>query len=453
MNTMKTRRFQKKFLIFIIPAILLLVLLLAAAPGAIYRELHYRSAVKALHSGDLVRAEVLFSDIPLYRDSETMVHAEIPYLQAKSIMAAAESGDKSALEAAGYTSSDLNKDNTVSMLLYQAALDMFRSLDDYKDSAAQAAECQAGVDREVSKLKKQAEEALLQKNQEAYDRASSLLEEGAYSKAISVFRDLGSFKDSEAMVSECRYRKAVSIFHFLSSYDVTHIYASISTEADGISIFSLSAAEALRLGSGCVDELRSACGKDKTDIRLEDSPNDQLAPLKSALIELFASLEDYADCASYLDRIEEETDYTRDFFMLCSTGDLHAAQDWLYSFDGEFSDRDRWDWLLNLYLPYCGNWDLYLGDSSLLAFTVDQSFTALSVSSRVILTKDSATLRLNFGDGYAFNFDLPSNLGETLFISDLDTGYYMAALNNGHFVYMRYDKDWHILSSCDFIPA
>ena len=48
---------QKKYLIFIIPAILLLILLIAAAPGAIYREHHYRSAMNALHEGDLAAAQ------------------------------------------------------------------------------------------------------------------------------------------------------------------------------------------------------------------------------------------------------------------------------------------------------------------------------------------------------------------------------------------------------------
>ena len=169
---------------------------------------------------------------------------------------------------------------------------------------------------------------------------------------------------------------------------------------------------------------------------------------------MFESLGDYADCVSYPERIAEQTDYTRDFFMLCSTGDLYAAREWLNSYAGDFPDRERWAGLLELYLPYCGEWDLYSGDSGLLAFTIGQNFTALSATTRVLLTRDSVLLRLSFGDGREYNIDLPSELGETLFInSDLDDGYYMAALNNRHFVYHRYNSKWDALSSCDFIPA
>ena len=69
---------QKKYLIFIIPAILLVILLIAAAPGAVYREHHYRAAMNALHDGDLNTAQELLSDIPMYRDSETILSREIP---------------------------------------------------------------------------------------------------------------------------------------------------------------------------------------------------------------------------------------------------------------------------------------------------------------------------------------------------------------------------------------
>ena len=89
---------QKKYLIFIIPAILLLILLIAAAPGAIYREHHYRSAMNALHEGDLTAAQDLLADIPMYRDSETILNSEIPYIKADGLMAAAESGDSTMLE-------------------------------------------------------------------------------------------------------------------------------------------------------------------------------------------------------------------------------------------------------------------------------------------------------------------------------------------------------------------
>ena len=444
---------QKKFLIFIIPAILLLILLIAAAPGAVYREHHYRSAMNALQEGNLTAAQDLLADIPMYRDSETILNCEIPYIKADGLMAAAESGDSSMLETAGYSTTDLKEDTTVAMLLYRAAGEAFDALGDYKDSASRAEECREGVDREARMLREQAEEEQRRQHQETYDRASLLLDSGAYSEARSVFESLGDFSDSQKMVSECSYRKAVALYQFLTHYDVSRIYAGISTDPDETSIFSLSTSEALRLGSSFVDELRDACGKDRSDTRLEDSPGANLPLLKDALTEMFLSLGDYADSASYPQQIAEVTDYTRDFFMLCSTGDLQGAQSWLYSFDGEFPDREQWQGYLNLYLPYCGYWELYSGSPDLLPFTVNQNFSALSMSSKVILTRDSALLRISFGPDQEYSIDLPCELGATSFITDLDTGYYMAALNNGHFVYHRYDPAWNPLSSCDFLPG
>ena len=443
---------QKKYLIFIIPAMLLLVLLIAAVPGAVYREHHYRSAMNALHAGDLSAAQELLSDIPLYRDSETILNREIPYIEADRLMNAAESGDSAMLETAGYSASDLREDTTVAMLLYRAAGDAFDALGDYKDSASRAEECRAGVDREVRMLHDQAEEALRLQRQETYDRAFALLESGAYSEAHSVFESLGDFSDSKTMATECLYRKAVSLYQFLSRYDVSRIYALISTDPNETSIFSLSTAEALRLGSSVVDELSAACGKDKSDIRLEDAPSANLMLLKDALTELFHALGDYGESASYPQRIAEATDYTRDFFMLCSAGDLPGAQAWLQSFEGEFPDRNRWQELLNLYLPYCGYWELYSGDPGLLPYTIGQSSTAMSTFTRVILTRDSSLLRLSFGPNQEYSIDLPCELGDTMFVTELETGYYMAALNNGHFVYHRYDTKWNPLSSCDFLP-
>ena len=134
------RLLQKKYLIFIIPAVLLLILLIAAAPGAIYREHHYRTAMNALHEGDLTAAQDLLSDIPMYRDSDTILNFEIPYIKADGLMAAAESGDSSMLETAGYSAADLKEDTTVSMLLYRSAGEAFEALGDYKDSASRSEE-------------------------------------------------------------------------------------------------------------------------------------------------------------------------------------------------------------------------------------------------------------------------------------------------------------------------
>ena len=38
--------------------------------------------MNTLREGDLTGAEAVFSEIPMYRDSDTVLHFEIPYLRA-----------------------------------------------------------------------------------------------------------------------------------------------------------------------------------------------------------------------------------------------------------------------------------------------------------------------------------------------------------------------------------
>ena len=440
----------RRFAFLLLPVVLLVILLIAAAPGAIQREHKYREAVSLLQDGNITEAEQILSQIPTYRDSNALLNQEIPYRQAVNLFNAAKESDTSQLESAGFSDADLNKDTTVSMLLYQAASERFVNLQDYKDADSLAFECINGIETEKQRLI----EELRAANQQKYDSACALLNDNAYSDAFELFRSLGGFSDSADMMTECKYRKALSIYDFLCRYDVSRISASITIEPGKSTVFSLSSEEALRLGSECVDELRLCNGKDQTDIRLSDTPDLQLIPLKDALSEFLLSLGSYKDSMDYLPLIEEQTDYTRDFFMLCSAGSLNEAKTWLDNFSGVFPDRERWSDLLDMYLPYCGNWDLYLGDSGLLAYSVGQSFTCMTVTSKVMLTHEDATLRLSFGEGNLVNFDLPSSLGETLFINPyLDSGIYMAAINNRHLVYMLYNQDWTLLSSCDYIPS
>ncbi len=427
--------------VFLIPIILLLVLLLAAAPGALSREYRYRDAVKAMEAGDYDTAEAIFTLLPSYRDSTTLAFSEIPYRRAKAMMNAAASGDLSALTDAGYSEEDLDDRTTVPVLLYSAAADAFDTLGDYQDSAELAQECRNGLEKEQNRL-----------NQLDYDAASALLAQKKYCEAAQCFHALGTYSNSQEMVLECHYQKAVSLFHFLSSYDVSRISARISTEPGEVSIFSIPKEEALRLGSGCIDELQAACGNDPSDIRLEDETPDGLQSLKDALTELFLSLGDYSDSSSYPDRIMEETDYTREFFMLCGAGDLNGALDWLNSYEGEFPEREKWENLINLYLPFCRSWNLYLGDSTLLPYSIGQSFSCMSVSTRVLLSTKNAVLRMSFGSGNKFTFDLSASPGETSFRnSEPDTGIYVAYINNaGHLGYERYDSNWNSLSACEY---
>ncbi len=436
----KKKRFPYKAVALLLPLVLLVTLLVATIPGALRRERIYQNAVSALHAGNLRRAEELLGSLPSYRNSDDLLNYEIPYQRALLLLKDAE------IERVSTDSIDpsflFSEDAVIprSIVLYQTAADAFSQLSGYQDCEERIEYCNSAID-----------EIILEQKWEVYNEASDLLENLHYVEAKTIFLSLSDYSDSEAMALESSYRKAVSLFRFLQIYDVSRIYAYFSDELSEPSILSLSSEEALRLGSGCITELRSACGEDPTDIRLEDRPSEQLVPFKDALLELFASLGDYKDSAGYPDKIEEETDYTREFFMLCSTGDLHAASRWLQNYPGDFPERNTWKSYLDLYLPYCADWTLYLGDSKLIPFSVGQNFSCTDVSSRVLLDGKTAVLRLSFGEGHSLTYDLPSELGETLFINT-DSGQYgfMAAITNSdHFAYMCYSEG-KLISSCEY---
>ncbi len=430
----------------LVPLVLLMILLLATLPAAAARERHYKDAVSYFEAGNLDAAEEEFTAVSAYKDSSDYLSRQIPYQRAQKLLQAAEAEDLNALVGTGHSRTEVSETMTPKMVLYTATAEAFEALGNYEDSAALASRCRNAVVEEAERL-----------IQEDYDEALALLNDGYYSKAKEAFRALGDYSNSKTMVQECAYRKALSLFRFLSSYDVSRMFAHITVEPGETSIFSLPASEALRLGSGCVEQLRAACGGDAVDVRLEDEPPEGLATLKEALADFFRSLGDYSDSADFPERIVEETDYTREFFMLCSNGDLVSAWTWLNEYKGDFPERDKWVQLLKLYLPFCSYWNLYSGDSTLIPFSVGYTFTCNSVVSRILLEKDSAVMRLSFGDGYGLTFDLPTEFGETLFVSAdylHQYGYYIAAVNAaGRLGFTRYSDNWDKLSACEYEKA
>ncbi len=443
-NRIRKRRKRLKLALLLLPVVALAVLILAAAPRAFAREHAYRNAVSLLNAGNLDAAEEAFSELEAYRDTDEILSQRIPYLRAKTVMRAAREADITKLKLAGLTKSDLNDSNTTSMLLYEAAARSFESLGDYSDCAELAATCREEIRLEQLRL-----------TQADYDAACELLAEGKFSQAAAAFNALGDFSDSVSMITECTYQKAVSLFQFIQNYEISKIKASFTMVPNETTVFSLPKEEALRLGNKTVEDLQASCGGDLVDVRLEDTASDDLLPLKNVLTSLFLSLGDYKDSAEYPAKIEEETDYTRDFYMLCQAGDLYGARDWLNAYTGEFPERARYEHYFDLYLKYCNSWKLSLGDSTLLPYTIGQNFSCENFSSRVILKDDGAVLRLSFGDAGSLTVDLVSSLDETIFVTkDENNAVYMGAITNaGKFAYMHYTMDAVLLSSCEYISA
>ena len=277
------RLLQKKYLIFIIPAVLLLILLIAAAPGAIYREHHYRTAMNALHEGDLTAAQDLLSDIPMYRDSDTILNFEIPYIKADGLMAAAESGDSTMLETAGFTAADLKEDTTVSMLLYRAATDAFEALGDYKDSAD--------------------------------------------------------------MVSECLYRRACEMLSFCEENKTRGIYVFSSSDPSVESLVSMPGSVLTTLGSERVFQLKQCFTRDGVQFNYEESPSADAAyvPVCEATALEFEALGDYKDSKDLAARARAAGNYTAEFYQLLADGELEKAHEWLSLYGDDVPNADQYD--------------------------------------------------------------------------------------------------------------
>ena len=287
-----------------------------------------------------------------------------------------------------------------------------------------------------------------------YENAVSLLEEGSFSAARAAFLKLEGYNDSAELAQEAVYRKAVALYEFINAYDERDIYAVLSMEPGGTNRFSLSTDKALALGSSVVDVLRASCGKDTVDITMAEVPSEGLKTLAACTKELFSLLGDYKGSTDYLNSLVDLTDYTKDFFMLCKAGDMYGASAWLQNYKGEFTGRDHWLQLLELYKPFCGNWALYAGDLTLVPLTVGHVFPCTSFNSRVMIDGDYATLRLLIREGESeYTVDLVADTGATTFSCFVDNAYYGAAINvMDHMAYMKY-VNGSMVSSCEYQRA
>lgn len=427
-----------------IPVLFVVVSLAFTVPKLVQRQQVYNAAVTLLNKQRFEDAAQVFHSLDGYRDSAEQAEKNVPYSRALYFMDRAKAGDASALRSAGHSRSELSEDVTVELLLYQAAMEQFEALGDYKESRENIRRCQEAIEA--------AQQARLQA---AYDQAAELLDSESYSLARQAFLELGDFGDSADMAREAVYRKAQALFHFLEGYDTRGVYASVSLDPARGSSFSVSKEKALTLGSQFIRDLRGACGTDDADVNLTDTPAENLPSFADCVRELFRSLDGYRDSEQYLTDIDTLTDYTRDFFMLCEAGDLYGAYDWLQAYEGEFADRELWRSRLDRYKPYCAAWTLYLGDATLLPMTIGRSQPCYDFTSRVILSGDRATLRLTANDGEEYYVDLQADMDSVSFLkADDGVSNYLASITTvDHLAYMRYDQGGNLRSSCEYQRA
>ena len=431
------RLLRKKLLMWaavILPVLILVIGLLIAVPREIERKNLYEGAQWLAGIGEFDAARETYLSLGDYRDSAEMAGPGLDYLQGCELKRRAEQNDPSALQMIGRTRADLSEDVSAAMLLYEAAQREFEALGDYKDSAAQAAKCAEGLT--TSRL-------LVQ--QAAYDRANTLLDSGRLSEAYQAYMELGD----QEQACEPVYRKAKALTEFIRRYNIRGVYASLSMEPDDMTRFSMSKDTALTLGSQSVADLLASGGEDPTELQLEDEPAPGMLPLDQAVIELLQSIRNYKDTAELLQAIGDATDHTREFFTLCENGDVFGAYEWLQQYGGSFENREAWMRDLELYMPYCADWALYLGDATVIPLTVGSDERCTSFRARVRIQGGVATLRLtDIANDYSV--ELHADQGSDRFTND-DNGHCLVALNNaGHFTYLKYNAKGELASSCEY---
>ena len=436
--TKEKRKNRRSLGLALVPLIIILAIVIAFVPGEVKKARAYQRAEALLSVGEYEAAAVAFEALGNYRDSAEQKEKNIPYEIALDIMEFAEKGSTKGLELIDVNPSSLKKDDNVSMILYKAAAERFASMGSYRDSAANQQLCLEAINGiRTSNL------------QGEYDKAAALLAERKFLEARDAFKALDSFSDSQEMVNEAIYQKAVSLYAFMEKNDIKSVYASISTDTQVPSRFSLSKDAALDRSEGFISQLKDACGHDKADIALDDKVPEGFLPFQEALINLFKSLGDYKDSASYIPKIKDLCDYTKGFFTLVDSGDVKGAYDWLNAYEDEFENRERWLELLELYMPFCDSWTFATGDTSLVPTAAGKTQPCKSLTSSVVVGLDNVTLRIHVTGEEEYDYEFRAEAGKTTFNnSDSEPYTYLAAVSVlNRLAFMKYDSGTMISSS------
>ncbi|MGI5977675.1 MAG: hypothetical protein ACOX68_08275 [Candidatus Limivicinus sp.] len=419
----------KKLIFILVPVIAVLILIAATVPGFIARKNDYNYAVQLLESQEFDRAQEAFEAMGSYSDCREQAEKNVPYRKAMYIMSCAEKSDIKGLELLNMRRSQIPEGDSVSVALYRAAESTFGELGNYKDSAVQKEKAQAAVSSYYDA-----------KLNEAYDAAAALLDEKKYCEARDAFLALDSYSDSADMARECMYMRAVALYEVTAKYSMRGICADISSETGVKSVIYIPETVFSKLGKSVSSDLRDVLHEDGVEINIKEVPESGFAPICDCVSQLFSGLGDYKDSAEYIEKAEEAGDFSRPFYEYCSSGQLPAAYLWLSEYDGEIKDRDWWVTVLENYIPYCGAWEFYSGDPTLIPFTVGIDARCTGFTSGVVIDGDEIKLRINLNGDTDYPIDIPVSENPAKFSVCPDGACtYIAALgSNGRLNYSKY---------------
>lgn len=425
---------RKKLIIalaIIIPIIIIAAAALCTVPRYIRQQDDYAAAVALLDAGKYDEAESAFAALGSYSDAEEYAEKVVPYKRALYIMDCAKNGDVAGLLALGLKRSDVAEGETVSVALYREADKLFAALGDYADCSAQRESAQKAIADYFDEQKRG-----------EYDAAQALLEEGCYLKARDAFLAMGDYKDSADMAKESMYRRAAALCDIVDKYFMEGVTAALS-DTDGVkSVFYIPQSVFAELGNDVSSDIREAVRADGVEINIADAPESGTEPICQAVSEEFAALGDYKDSKEQMQRAVDAGDFTKPFYQKCAEGDVIGAYQWLTDYKGEFDMREQWLNVLQYYAPYCGTWELYQGDPTLIAQTSGLSLKCYSFTSKVIIDDTSARLVIYPTGGEDYPLELSAIVGSNTFTVSPDgvTTYCALISDLGRFTYTMYNS-------------
>lgn len=415
----------------IIPILIIAAAALCTVPRYLKQQDDYAAAVALLDAGKYDEAESAFTALGSYGDAEEYAEKTVPYKKALYIMDCAKNDDVAGLLALGLKRSDVAEGETVSVALYREADKLFAALGDYADCAAQRETAQKAIADYFDEQKR-----------DAYDAAQALLDEGCYLKARDAFLAMDGYKDSADMAKESMYRRAVALCDVIDKYFMEGVTASLSDTDGEKSVFYIPQSVFAELGNDVSSDIREIVRADGAEINIADAPESGTEPICQAVSEEFAALGDYKDSAEQMQRAIDAGDFTKPFYQKCADGDLLGAYQWLADYKGEFDMREQWMNVLQYYLPYCGTWELYQGDPTLIAQTSGLALSCGSFTSKVIIDDTSARLVIYPAGGEDYPLELSAVVGSNTFTVSPDgvTTYCALISNLGRFTYTKYNS-------------
>ena len=427
---------------FLLPLVLVVTLLLATIPPFLSRRKTYQQAMQVLNEQKYEEAQLLFESLGNYQDSKEQVEKEIPYQKALFLMEAANNAELSAFSIVGLSAPapDESEDN-IRMALYKSAEELLEAISPYKDS-----------DERLNQIKEFFKVQLEKRSEENYSYAIDLMEKGAYLQARDEFIALGEFKDAEEQVNECLYRRATSLLGFCENNNVRNIYLSISESVDVTTKISMPGSVLTELGSDTIYELKKCFVEDGVEFLYEDTPSgDKYLPICEALAAEFEGLGDYKDSQDFKKRALTAGDFSQEFYRLLREGELDEALRWLHKYSNDISNSDQYiEWLGNL-KELCSEWELAIGDSTLIPFSAGKEYTRLEYFTTSIAIENNVATMHFVPDDQDYEVMLTAEFGETQFSDEPDGTVYYSYINQvGRLVYIRYSQNGAVLSSCEY---